>query len=94
MALNMETTFEAQIVPHTENHWDIASARYEDGSLHIEFHDGTSGAIPVSQFSALADATEADFADLQVSLCGVLIENDRIEWDYAEAGLYQLINSP
>ncbi len=90
--MTTETIFEAQIVPHTENHWDIASARYEDNSLHVEFQDGTSGAIPISQFSALANATEADFADLQVSPCGVLIENDHIEWDYAEAGLYQLIN--
>lgn len=91
--MTTETTFEAKLISHTQNHWDIVSACYQDGCLHVEFQDGTSGAIPVSQFSALATATEKDFEDLQVSPCGVLIENERIEWDYAEAGLYRLINS-
>jgi hypothetical protein len=88
----IETTFEARIISHTETHWEITHAHYADGSLHIEFKDGTSGAIPISRFPAIAHATATDFEDLQVSPCGLLIENDHIEWDYAEAGLYQLIN--
>lgn len=91
--MTTDITFGARLIPHTQNHWDIISARYQNGCLHIEFQDGTSGAISISQFSALATATEKDFEDLQVSPCGILIENDRIEWDYAEAGLYRLINS-
>lgn len=79
------------LIKHLSAHWNITSARYEDGNLHIEFQDGTRGIILISQFSALANATAADFEDLQVSLCGLLIENGHIEWDYAEAGLYQLI---
>lgn len=90
--MTTETTFEARLIPHTDNHWDITSARYESGNLYVEFQDGTSGTIPTSQFPALANATETDFADLQVGPCGVLIENGHIEWDCAEAGLYRLIN--
>ncbi len=83
---------EAKLIPHAQNHWDIVSACYQEGCLHVEFQDGTSGAIPISQFSALATATQKDFEDLQVSPCGLLIESDRIEWDCAEAGLYKLIH--
>jgi hypothetical protein len=28
---------------------------------------------------------------LQVSPSGLILENERIEWDYAEAGLYRMI---
>jgi Protein of unknown function (DUF2442) len=86
-------TSEARIIPHTNTHWEIIRAYYEGGSLYAEFQDGTGGAIPVSQFSALANATKEDFEDLQVSPCGLLIENGHVEWDCAEAGLYKLINS-
>lgn len=89
--MSTKTVVEARIIPHVDNHWDIVSARYQNGSLHIKFQDGTEGAVSTAQFSALADATEADFDDLQVSPCGLILENDRIEWDYAEAGLYGLI---
>lgn len=82
-----------RLMPQHDNHWNITHARYENGSLHVEFQDGTSGSIPIGQFPALANATESDFADLRISPCGLLIENDHIEWDYAEAGLYQIINS-
>ncbi len=86
-----EAAFEVQIIPHTKNHWDIISARYEAGSLHIEFKDGTVGAVTISKFPALAGATEADFDHLEVGPCGLLLEHGDIEWDYAEAGLYALI---
>ena len=89
--MTTEAMFDVLLVPHIENHWDIVSARYENDRLHIVFQDNTSGSIPVSQFPALSEATEADFADLEVSPCGLILENDRIEWDYAEAGLYRLI---
>ena len=89
MAVN--TAFEAKIIPHTQNHWDIVNARYEAGSLHIEFQDGTQGSISIEKFPALSCATEADFKDLEVSPCGLLLENGTIEWDYAEAGLYKII---
>ncbi|MGB3670037.1 MAG: DUF2442 domain-containing protein [Phormidesmis sp.] len=91
--MTIETTFEAQLISHTDNHWDIVSAHYEANHLHIEFQDGTRGSIPLSQFPELNNATEADFQDLQVSPCGVILENDRIEWDYAEAGLYKLVRT-
>jgi Protein of unknown function (DUF2442) len=84
---------EARIMSHTNTHWEITRAWYEGDSLHVEFQDGTGGTIPVSQFSALANATKEAFEDLQVSPCGLLIENGHIEWDCAEAGLYKLINS-
>ena len=73
------------------DHWEIVNANYEKGEFHLEFKDGTQGQLATTQFSALAHATEADFEDLQVSPCGLILENDSIEWDYAEAGLYQLI---
>jgi hypothetical protein len=79
------------ILPRTDDHWDIVDAYYEAGQFHIEFKDGTVGRIPTSQFAALAEATEADYQDLQVSLSGLILENERIEWDYAEAGLYRMI---
>jgi hypothetical protein len=84
-------SFEVNIVPRSDDHWDIVTAYYEAGQLHIEFKDGTTGSIPTSQFPALASATDADYQDLQVSPSGLILENDRIEWDYAEAGLYRLI---
>ncbi|MBE9069932.1 DUF2442 domain-containing protein [Leptolyngbya cf. ectocarpi LEGE 11479] len=82
---------ETNIVERTSDHWEIVNARYENSEFYIEFKDGTQGKLAVTQFSALANATEADFEDLQVSPCGLILENDSIEWDYAEAGLYQLI---
>ncbi len=90
--MTVEATFEVQLIPHIENHWDIVSARYEAGSLYVKFKDGTDGSIAISEFPALAEATEADFNNLEVSPCGLLLENEHIEWDYAEAGLYALIN--
>ena len=76
------------------DYWNIVSAKYEFGKLHIHFQDGTSGALSTDQFPALANASEEDFKDLQVSPRGLILENDRIEWDYAEAGLYKLIHQP
>ena len=90
--MTVNAAFEAKIVPHTQNHWDIVCARYEAGSLHIEFQDGTQGSILIDEFSELCQATEADFKDLEVSPCGLLIENENIEWDCAEAGLYKIVS--
>jgi Protein of unknown function (DUF2442) len=84
-------SFEVNILPRTDDHWDIVAADYEAGQFHIEFKDGTVGSIPTSRFAALATATEADYQDLQVSPSGLILENERIEWDYAEAGLYRMI---
>jgi Protein of unknown function (DUF2442) len=84
-------SFEVNILPRTDDHWDIVAADYEAGQFHIEFKDGTVGAIPTSRFAALAMATEADYQDLQVGPSGLILENERIEWDYAEAGLYRMI---
>jgi hypothetical protein len=84
-------SFEVNILPRTDDHWDIVTAYYEAGQFHIEFKDGTVGAIPTSRFAALATAIEADYQDLQVSPSGLILENERIEWDYAEAGLYRMI---
>lgn len=89
--MSIETVFEAKIIPHTDNHWDIVSARYSAGELYIQFQDGTEGSLPISYFPALVNATDTDFADLQVSPCGLIIENERLEWDYSEAGLYKLV---
>jgi hypothetical protein len=91
MTAQTPRTTEARIIARTDDHWDIVSARYENGELHIEFKDGTKGSIPTSHFPALANATDADFDDLQVSPSGLILENDNLEWDYAEAGLYKLI---
>lgn len=84
-------SFEVHLLPHTDNHWEIVKDHYEAGKFHLEFKDGTTGSIPTSRFSALADAIEADYQDLQVSPSGLILENERIEWDYAEAGLYRII---
>jgi hypothetical protein len=84
-------SFEINLSPHTEDHWDIVNAYYEAGQFHIEFKDGKEGSIPTSRFPALALATDADYQDLQVSPSGLILENGRIEWDYAEAGLYRII---
>ncbi len=89
--MSTEAVFEARLISHTDSHWDIVSARYETGNLHIKFQDGTGGSLSISQFPALVNASDEDFKDLQVSPCGLILENDRIEWDYAEAGLYKLI---
>lgn len=89
--MSTEEAFEARIISHADNHWDIVSARYESENLHINFQDGTSGSLAISQFPALVNASDEDFKDLQVSPCGLILENGRIEWDYAEAGLYKLI---
>ncbi len=90
--MTVNTAFEGKIIAHTQNHWDIVYARYESGSLYIEFQDGTKGFIPIERFPVLIQATEADFRDLEVSPCGLLLENENIEWDYAEAGLYKIIS--
>jgi hypothetical protein len=84
-------SFEVNLLPRTDDHWDIVAADYEAGQFQIEFKDGTVGSIPTSRFAALATATEADYQDLQVSPSGLILENERIEWDYAEAGLYRMI---
>jgi hypothetical protein len=84
-------SFEVNLLPHTDDHWDIVNAYYEAGRFHIEFKDGTAGSILTSRFSGLSAATAADFQDLQVSPSGLILENARIEWDYAEAGLYRMI---
>jgi hypothetical protein len=83
--------FEVNILPRTDDHWDIVAAYYEAGHFHIEFKDGTVGSIPTSRFAVFATATAADYQDLQVSPSGLILENERIEWDYAEAGLYRMI---
>lgn len=93
VTMNTRQSFEVNLVPRTDEHWDIVSARYEAGLFLIEFKDGTSGAIPTSLFPALADATDSDYQDLQVSPSGLILENQRIEWDLAEAALYQIIQS-
>jgi hypothetical protein len=86
-------SFEINLLPRTDDDWDIVKAHYEAGQFHLEFKDGTTGAIPTSRFPALASATDADYQDLQVSPSGLILENERIEWDYAEAGLYRIIKS-
>jgi hypothetical protein len=86
-------SFEVNLLPRTDDDWDIVKAHYEAGQFHLEFKDGTTGAIPTSRFPALASATGADYQDLQVSPSGLILENERIEWDYAEAGLYRIIKS-
>ncbi|MEL7068339.1 MAG: DUF2442 domain-containing protein [Cyanobacteria bacterium J06581_3] len=91
--MSTETSFEVRLVPHANNHWDIVSARYEKGNLHIEFQDKTRGSIPVSHFPTLSRASDADFDNLEVSPCGLILENENIEWDYAEAGLYKIVKS-
>ncbi|MEM9979399.1 MAG: DUF2442 domain-containing protein [Cyanobacteria bacterium P01_D01_bin.2] len=82
---------EMNVIARSPDHWEIVSAYYASGELHIEFEDGTKGALAAKYFSALTNATEVDFEDLQVSPCGLILENNSIEWDYAEAGLYQLV---
>ncbi|MEL6856094.1 MAG: DUF2442 domain-containing protein [Cyanobacteria bacterium J06607_13] len=89
----VEDSFDVKLIPHSENHWDIVAARYEEKMFYIEFQDGTSGAVPVSEFPELDAAIAADFDDLEVSPCGLILENERIEWDYAEAGLYKIVKS-
>lgn len=89
--MTTQPIIETSIVERASDHWEIVNANYENGEFHIEFKDGTQGQLAVKQFPALVDATEADFEDLQVSPCGLILENDAIEWDYAEAGLYQLV---
>jgi hypothetical protein len=84
-------SFETNLLQRNEDHWDIVNAYYEAGQFHIEFKDGTKGSIPTSRFPALASATDADYQDLQVSPSGLILENGRIEWDCAEAGLYRII---
>jgi Protein of unknown function (DUF2442) len=84
-------SFEINLLPRTDDHWEIVQARYEAGQFHLEFKDGTTGSISTSQFPALASATDTDYQDLQVSPSGLILENERIEWDYAEAGLYRII---
>lgn len=91
--MTVETTFEVNLIPHSENHWDVVSARYEAKELHIKFQDGTSGTLSITEFPELSDATDVDFEDLEVSPCGLILENERIEWDCAEAGLYRLIQA-
>lgn len=86
-------SFDINLVPRTDDHWDIVSAHYEVSQFHIEFKDGTTGTIPTSHFPALADATDVDYQDLQVSPSGLILENERIQWDYAEAGLYRIIKT-
>jgi hypothetical protein len=84
-------SFEVNLMSRTDDHWAIVQAHYEAGQFHLEFKDRTTGAIPTSRFPALASAVEADYQDLQVSPSGLILENERIEWDYAEAGLYRII---
>jgi Protein of unknown function (DUF2442) len=86
-------SFEVNLLPRTDDYWDIVNAHYEAGQFHLEFKDGTTGSIPTSRFSGLASATDADYQDLQVSPSGLILENERVEWDYAEAGLYRIIKS-
>jgi hypothetical protein len=93
MTAHTPQTTEVRIVARSDDHWDIISAHYRNGELHIEFKDGTQGSISTSQFPALASATDTDFDDLQVSPCGLILENANITWDCAEAGLYELISS-
>jgi hypothetical protein len=92
MTAQTPQTTEARIIARTDDHWDIIRAHYENGKLYIEFKDGAKGSIAISQFPALTKATDADFEDLQVSPCGLILENANIQWDYAEAGLYELIS--
>jgi hypothetical protein len=82
---------EISLLQRTEDHWDIISAYYEAGYLHLEFKDGTTGSVSTSLFPALESATEDDYQDLEVSPSGLILENGRIEWDYAKAGLYRII---
>lgn len=91
--MSTDTTFEVRLVPHSESHWDIVSARYSDGNLHIEFQDKTNGSVPISEFPELTRATDVDFESLEVSPCGLLLENENIEWDCAEAGLYKMVKA-
>ena len=82
----------AKRIEHASFDWDIVSAHYESGHFYLKFHDGSQGKIPVAEFPALAAATESDFESLQVSPCGLILEVGDIEWDYAEAGLYGILN--
>jgi hypothetical protein len=84
-------SFEVNLLPRTDEHWDIVEAYYEAGQFHIKFKDGTTGSILTSRFPALVSATDADYQDLQVSPSGLILENGQIEWDYAEAGVYRII---
>jgi hypothetical protein len=61
-------SFEVNLLPRTDDHWDIVKAHYEAGQLHIEFKGGTIGSIATSRFPALASAIDTDYQDLQVSL--------------------------
>ena len=89
--MTTQPVIETNVVARDSDHWEIVSANYENGEFHIEFKDGTQGTLAVKQFPALVNATDIDFEELQVSPCGLILENDSIEWDYAEAGLYQLV---
>jgi hypothetical protein len=91
IAMTTLNSFEINVLPRTDDHWDIVDAYYADGRFHLEFKDGTVGAIPTSAFAGLAIATETDYEDLQVSPSGLILENERIAWDCAEAGLYRMI---
>ena len=82
---------EIRLVQRRDDHWEIVEGHYASGQFHLCFKDGTEGAIATSEFPALASASDADFQDLQVRRSGLILENDRIEWDCAEAGLYRLI---
>jgi hypothetical protein len=84
-------SFEVDLLPRSDDHWEIIQARYQSGQFHLEFKDGTTGSIPTSHFPELMTAIEADYQDLQVSPSGLILENGRIEWDYAEAGLYRIV---
>ena len=91
LCMTTQPVIETNIVAREFDHWEIVSTRYESSEFHIEFKDGTQGTLAVKQFPALVNATDVDFEQLQVSPCGLILENDSIEWDYSEAGLYQLI---
>ena len=89
--MTTQPVIDTNVVARDSDHWEIVSANYENGEFHIEFKDGTQGTLTVKQFPDLVNATDIDFEQLQVSPCGLILENDSIEWDYAEAGLYQLV---
>ncbi|MDV3352762.1 hypothetical protein QGP82_29080 [Leptothoe sp. LEGE 181152] len=48
--MTTQPVIETNVVARDFDHWEIVSARYENGEFHIEFKDGTQGTLAVKQF--------------------------------------------
>jgi hypothetical protein len=52
--MTTSNSFEINVLPRTDDQWDIVDVYYEAGRFHLEFKDGTVGAI-VTGYGAISN---------------------------------------